>query len=251
MTNTPEYYLKAEILFKPVSQWLQAGFGEIAENGFPILSIEEESYLLDSALSLSMARKLAQGFVNLSFMDKGVDIVDLDSVFIHPDTVIGAGTVIYPSTVIRADVEIGEGCSVGPFAYLRPHTRIGTGCKIGDFVEIKNSTLGEKVSVSHLTYIGDSDVGSRVNFGCGTVTVNYDGKNKFRTTIGNDAFIGCNTNLVAPVTVGDRAYTAAGSTIIEDVPDEALGIARERQVNKPVWKSPKRRAQALDQSKPE
>ena len=100
---------------------------------------------------------------------------------------------------------------------------------------MKNSNVGAGTKVSHLTYVGDSDVGERVNFGCGCVTVNYDGKSKHRTTIGDDAFIGCNTNLIAPVTVGDGAYTAAGSTITQDVPAEALGIARARQVNKEGW----------------
>ena len=107
---------------------------------------------------------------------------------------------------------------------------------LGNFVEVKNSNIDTGTKVSHLTYVGDSDVGKRVNFGCGTVTVNYSGKAKYRTTIGDDVFIGCNTNLVAPVTVGNGAYTAAGSTITEDVPEDSLGIARARQVNKIGWK---------------
>ena len=107
--------------------------------------------------------------------------------------------------------------------------------KVGDFVELKNSNIGNGTKISHLTYVGDSDVGSKVNFGCGTVTVNYDSKNKHRTTIKDNAFIGCNTNLVAPVTVGENAYTAAGSTITDDVPADALGIGRARQCNKEDW----------------
>ena len=103
---------------------------------------------------------------------------------------------------------------------------IKDGAKIGDFVEIKNSTIGERTAVAHLTYVGDSDVGSGVNFGCGVVTVNYDGEKKFRTTIGDNAFIGCNTNLVAPVKIGNAAYTGAGSTITRDVPDGALAVER-------------------------
>ena len=122
-----------------------------------------------------------------------------------------------------------------PFAHIRPDSRVCENVHIGDFVEIKNSTVGKGTSVSHLTYVGDSDVGKYCNFGCGVVTVNYDGAAKHRNTIGDYAFIGCNTNLVAPVSVGDGAYTAAGSTITDDVPAGALGIARARQVNKPQW----------------
>ena len=118
---------------------------------------------------------------------------------------------------------------------MRPKCVVGDHCRIGDFVELKNSVLGEGTKVSHLTYVGDSDVGVRVNFGCGTVTTNYDGKKKYRCTVGDDVFLGCNTNLIAPVTVGDGAYTAAGSTITDDVPPGALAVARARQENKPGW----------------
>ncbi len=110
---------------------------------------------------------------------------------------------------------------IGPFAYIRPNCHVGPGVKVGDFVELKNSTIGEGTKISHLTYVGDSDVGGHVNFGCGTVTVNYDGTSKFRTVIGDHAFIGCNTNLVAPVRVGEGAYTAAGSTITDEVPADS------------------------------
>ena len=119
--------------------------------------------------------------------------------------------------------------------------------KVGDFVEVKNSVVGDGTKIAHLTYVGDSDVGERVNFGCGTVTVNYDRAQKHRTVIGNDAFIGCNTNLVAPVTVGDGAYTAAGSTITEDVPAQALAVARAHQSNKKDWAAKHK----LKQPKPE
>lgn len=243
-TAVPDDYLRAEILFKPVSEWLRSGFAAgsgVNTQGYPVLTLDGRDYCLDSPAALADARKAAQRVVNLMFIGMGADIVDIETAYIHPDTRIGRGTVIYPCTVIRQDVRIGSDCSVGPFAYLRPGTRVGDGVKLGDFVEIKNSTLGSRTSVSHLTYIGDSDVGEGVNFGCGTVTVNYDGKSKARTTIGNGAFIGCNTNLVAPVTVGEGAYTAAGSTITEDVPPHALAIARERQVNKESWISPKKR----------
>lgn len=198
-------------------------------------------------------------------MENGVEFVSLDGIIITSEVKIGKGTVILPGTILRGDTSIGEGCtigpnslvenskiadrtkfnasqcynsiiesdvSIGPFCHIRPNSHILDGAHLGDFVEIKNSTIGEKTHVSHLTYVGDSDVGERVNFGCGVVTVNYNGKSKSRCTIGDDAFIGCNTNLVAPVTVGNKGYTAAGSTITDNVPDESLAIARARQVNK-------------------
>lgn len=166
------------------------------------------------------------------------------------ETEIAAGCVIGPNTVLH-NVSVGEGtelnnvvgtdsrvgkhCAIGPFVQIRPNCVIADKVHLGNFVEVKNSVIDENTKVSHLTYVGDSDVGRDCNFGCGTVTVNYTGKEKFRTTIGDHVFIGCNTNLIAPVTVGDFAYTAAGSTITEDVPANALGIARARQVNKDGW----------------
>ncbi len=198
----------------------------------------------------------------------GVSIPCTDGVIVDPDAEIGADTVILPGTIIKEGCVIGENCVVGPntvlyktkvgsgvtlnqvqaeeaevaddanlgpFVHLRPNARVGAHVHCGNFVEIKNSTLGEHTAVSHLTYVGDSDVGKGVNFGCGVVTVNFNGKTKNRCVIGDDAFIGCNTNLIAPVSVGDRAYTAAGSTIDRDVPDDALAIARSRQENKERW----------------
>ena len=201
-------------------------------------------------------------------LEAGVDIPCFDGVVIDPDVVIGMDTVIYPGTILRGKVVIGKNCkigpntiienstvgdnvilnntqcyqsvvkseaNIGPFVHIRPNSVIGEAVHLGNYVEVKNSTIDMGTKVSHLTYVGDSDVGKKVNFGCGTVTVNYTGRAKFRTTIKDNAFIGCNTNLVAPVTVGEGAYTAAGSTITEDVPDDSLGIARARQVNKLDW----------------
>ena len=178
-------------------------------------------------------------------------------------TVIGPGCVIGPNTLIE-DSEIGAGTTVnasqiyasqigphnaiGPFTHVRAGTVTDYGVHLGAYVETKNSNLARGNTVSHLTYIGDSDVGKYCNFGCGTVTCNYDGQSKFRTTIGDYCFIGCNTNLVAPVTVGDGAYTAAGSTITKDVPAGALGIARDRQTNLEDWAVPK--MEAYIQKKP-
>ena len=154
------------------------------------------------------------------------------------DCVIGRGVTVNASQLNESTVE--EGTKVGPFAYIRPGCHVGREVKVGDFVELKNSTIGDGTKISHLTYVGDSNVGGHVNFGCGTVTVNYDGTSKFRTTIGDNAFIGCNTNLVAPVKIGDGAYTAAGSTITDDVPADSLAIARSIQVVKKQWAARRR-----------
>ena len=154
---------------------------------------------------------------------------------IGPNTIIensqiGNGCQIHSSFIEKS--KVGNGVRIGPNSHLRPNSVLADSVKIGNFVEIKNSTLGEKTSVAHLTYIGDSDFGSHINVGCGVVTVNYNGYRKFRSTVEDNAFIGCNTNLVSPVHVGKGAYIAAGSTITDDVQEEELAIARARQTNK-------------------
>lgn len=198
---------------------------------------------------------------NLDYMEAGVNFIDVKMAYIDEGVKIGKGTVIYPCVVLEGDVTIGENCvigqntrikdstigngttiqssvilesrvgdetSVGPFAYLRPNSDVGSHCKVGDFVEVKNSKMGDGAKASHLTYIGDSDVGEKVNLGCGVVFVNYDGSQKYRSVVEDGAFIGCNVNLVSPVHVGKGAYVAAGSTITEDVPGDALYVARAR-----------------------
>jgi len=203
-----------------------------------------------------------------NLLDMGVQIPCFDGVMIDPTVEIGFDTVIMPNTIIYGNTKIGRHCiigpnsyiedsvigdesvldntkcrqskvgayaSIGPFVQIRPNSVIEDKVHLGNFVEVKNSTIDDGTKVSHLTYVGDSDVGKNVNFGCGTVTVNYNGKAKYRTTIGDNVFIGCNTNLIAPVKVGDNSYTAAGSTITEDVPASSLGIARARQINKEGW----------------
>lgn len=203
-----------------------------------------------------------------ALMDGGVMVLNPDTVRVDDDVKAGADTVIYPNTILEGATQIGENCIigpntriinckisdntevqssvatdseigsgtvVGPFAYIRPGSKIGDNIKVGDFVEIKNASIGNGTKIAHLTYVGDADVGERVNFGCGTVVVNYDGIHKHRTTIEDDCFIGCNTNLVSPVTVRKGAYTAAGSTITDEVPQDALAIARARQVVKEGW----------------
>jgi len=222
---------------------------------------------INNRVQLAQAGDVLKQRINERLMLNGVTIVDPNTTWISPDVVIGIDTIIYPGVTLEKtrigencvigpnsriinsvvsdnteidssvviDSYIGEHTQVGPFAYMRPNSKVGAHCKIGDFVEVKNSNIGDHTKASHLTYIGDSDVGSHINFGCGTVTVNYDGRKKYRTVIEDNAFIGCNTNLIAPVTVKAGAYTAAGSTITEDVPEKALGIARARQVNKVGW----------------
>ncbi|MCL2422265.1 MAG: bifunctional UDP-N-acetylglucosamine diphosphorylase/glucosamine-1-phosphate N-acetyltransferase GlmU [Defluviitaleaceae bacterium] len=185
------------------------------------------------------------------YIDDGVEIepgaVILPGTMIQGNSKIGEDAVIGPHTQIKdsiigprttvrnsvvEDAEVGADCTVGPFAYLRNEAKIGDNCRIGDFVEIKKSTLGNGTKAAHLAYIGDAEVGEKVNFGCGTVTVNYDGKHKHKTIVEDGAFIGSNVNLVAPVVVHSGAYVAAGSTINLEVPADALAIARERQTNK-------------------
>lgn len=146
---------------------------------------------------------------------------------------IGRGTAVEASYIY--DSVIGSDTTVGPFAYIRPGNSIGDGCRVGDFVEMKNSNLGDGSKVSHLTYVGDSDIGRRVNLGCGVVFVNYDGAKKYRSIIGDDAFIGCNSNIISPIEVGKGAYVAAGTTVTEDVPADAFSIGRTRMTLKPEW----------------
>ena len=198
-------------------------------------------------------------------LDNGVEFTCTDGVSISDSVKIGTGTVIHSGVILKGNTEIGNGCeigpntclndtkvgrdtklnnvvanesvignsvTIGPWVQLRPNTRIANGAKIGDFVEIKNSNIGEGTAVAHLTYVGDSDVGENVNLGCGVTTANYNGDKKFRTTIGDNSFIGCNTNLIAPVKIGKNAYTAAGSTVTKDVPDGALIIERCQEVIK-------------------
>lgn len=210
--------------------------------------------------------------VAIRHLENGVEFVDINTAYIDETVTIGAGTLIGPCVTLEGQTSIGEGCTilqntrikdsviadgaevqssviteskvgkgtkVGPFAYLRPGSTIGENCKVGDFVEVKNSSLGDGSKASHLTYIGDSDVGRDVNIGCGVVFVNYDGTSKHRSKVGDGAFIGCNTNLVSPVSVEDGAYIAAGSTITEDIPEDALAIARAKQRNIAGWAAQK------------
>jgi bifunctional UDP-N-acetylglucosamine pyrophosphorylase / glucosamine-1-phosphate N-acetyltransferase len=211
--------------------------------------IEDEGLMLgvNDRVALAQVRALAQQAIAERHMRAGVTIVDPLSTVIDVDVQIGQDTTIEPFTTIRGATLIGEGCtvrcsylvdcvledgvSVGPFAYLRPGAVLRDGAKAGTFVEIKNSDIGKSTKVPHLSYIGDADVGERTNLGAGTITANYDGHTKHRTKIGSGVRGGVDTSFVAPVTVGDDAYTAAGSVVTEDVPQGALAVARARQKN--------------------
>lgn len=247
-------------------------FGYTPGNFFGLLPLERTAPVRDSARYFARRASIAR----LTAADSitPVRFLDPESVYIGPRVTVGGGTLILPGTILRGETAIGRNCElgpntmitdctlgdgvtinasqlnestvgdgtkVGPFAYIRPNCHLGSNVKVGDFVELKNSTIGDGTKVPHLTYVGDTDAGQRINFGCGTVTVNYDGTTKFRTTVGDGAFIGCNTNLVAPVKIGEGAYTAAGSTITDDVPADSLAIARSPQTIKVQWASKRRR----------
>ncbi len=203
-------------------------------------------------------RHLENGVIFLSdsgiLIDESVEIEPgatiLPGTILRGDTKISAGATVGPNSLLENavigknvtfnasqgyDCTIGDDTKIGPFVHIRPDSSIGKGVKIGDFVEIKNSNINDGSSIAHLTYIGDTDMGRHCNIGCGVVTVNYDGENKARTTIGDYCFVGCNTNLVAPVMLGDGAYTAAGSTITKNIDAGDLAIARSQQTNKTGW----------------
>lgn len=254
-----EYYLTDTVKIALAENKKVCAF--VTENSDAVLGANSrvQLYELNEKVRMSIIKK---------HMLEGVSIPTTDGVIISDDTVIGKDTVILPGTIIKRgctvgsnsvigpntvlyetqvgnstilncvqaeEAKIGSFANLGPFVHIRPNSVIKDGVHCGNFTEIKNSVIGEDTSVSHLTYVGDSDVGSGVNFGCGVVTVNFNGKEKNRCKIGDDAFIGCNTNLVAPVEIGNRAYTAAGSTITDNVPEDTLAIARQRQVNKVNW----------------
>jgi bifunctional UDP-N-acetylglucosamine pyrophosphorylase / glucosamine-1-phosphate N-acetyltransferase len=225
----------------------------------------EETLGVNDRVALAEAERIMRHRLNQVHMRNGVTIIDPAVTYIEADVVIGQDTVIYPGTMIKGKTKIGSDCqigpnselkdceigdetvirqsvahdssigshvNIGPFAHIRPKSEIEDEVKIGNFVEIKKAVFGKGSKASHLSYIGDAEVGKNVNIGCGSITVNYDGKYKYLTKIEDDVFIGCNSNLVAPVTIEKGAYVAAGSTITKDVPGNALSIARAQQVNK-------------------
>ena len=210
----------------------------------------EEMMGVDNKPALARAEAAWQARRRRQALDDGATLIDPDTVWFSHDTVLGNDVIVGPNVVfgpgvtIKNGVEIGafshiseatvgDGARVGPFARLRPGADIGKGAHVGNFVEVKNAVLGEGAKANHLSYIGDSEVGAGTNIGAGTITCNYDGYNKHRTVIGKSVFIGSNTALVAPVTIGDGAFVAAGSTVVSDVEPDALAIARGRQADFP------------------
>lgn len=221
-----EYYL-TDVIKIMNEKGLKTG-AVIVEDNTEILGINDR-------IQLEMLTKVLQMRINTEHMKKGVTIEDVNNTYIYDDVEIGMDTVIHPNTTIKSGVEIGEDCEIGPNAYIREGCKLANKVKIGSFVEIKKAIIGEGSKVPHLSYMGDCEIGEKCNIGCGTITCNYDGLHKSKTIIGNHSFIGSNTNLVAPVTLGDETFVAAGSTITDDVPDYALAIARQRQTNKEDW----------------
>ena len=232
--------------------------------GILIAEVEEDIYGINDRIQLSQAESIIRKRKNTALMKNGVTIIDPSTTFIDRDVRIGRDTIILPFTMIEGNTIIGERCEIGPssrindsviasdvsiessrvkeariadkcvigpYSYLRPGAVLQQGVKVGDFVEIKKSTIGEESKVPHLTYVGDAQVGRGVNIGAGTITCNYDGKNKYETILEDGAFIGSNTNLVAPVKIGKNAVTGAGSTISRDVPANSLGVERAKQKN--------------------
>lgn len=221
-----EYYL-TDVIKIMNEKGLKTG-AVIVEDNTEILGINDR-------IQLEMLTKVLQMRINTEHMKKGVTIEDVNNTYIYDDVEIGMDTVIHPNTTIKSGVKIGEDCEIGPNAYIREGCTLANNVKIGNFVEIKKAIIGEGTKVPHFIYLGDCEVGEKCNIGCGTITCNYDGFHKSKTIIGNHSFIGSNTNLVAPVKIGDETFIAAGSTITDDVPDYALAIARQRQTNKEDW----------------
>lgn len=205
------------------------------KTGAVIIEDNTEILGVNDRMQLELLTKVLRMRINQYHMQNGVTIEDMDNTYIYDDVEIGMDTVIHPNTTIKNDVVIGENCEIGPNAYIREGCRLDKNVKIGSFVEIKKAIIGEGAKVPHLSYMGDCEIGAKTNIGCGTITCNYDGFNKSKTIIGEHSFIGSNTNLVAPVKLGKNSFVGAGSTITNDVPDDALAIARERQKNIEGW----------------
>lgn len=225
----------------------------------------DETFGVNDRVALAYAENVMRNRINTKHMLAGVTLVDPTNTYIAPNAVIGRDTTIYPNVTIKSNTVIGEDCqikpnsylenakigngvkvlsstisdskigdftSVGPYAHIRNNCELGEHVRVGNFVELKNTTYGDGSKTAHLSYLGDAEVGKNTNIGCGTITVNYDGKNKYKTKIGSDAFIGCNSNLIAPLEIGDGAIVAAGTTVTENAPDDTLVIARVKQENK-------------------
>lgn len=266
------YCFDKKILKEALSKGCKA-FGEcidyFADNGHGVEAVCSEycDVVCDRSQLAKVSAKMRK-MINDNLMTQGVTLIDPNSTYIDVGVKIGCDTVVYPGVTIEGNCEVGEDCvlypgsrisdsdvgngttvqnsvllqakvgdntTIGPYAYLRPKTVVGDGCRVGDFVEVKNAHIKDGAKVSHLTYVGDGEIGEKSNIGCGVVFVNYDGKKKSRTVIGKNAFVGCNVNLVAPVEVADGAFVAAGTTVTKDVEKDALCIGRSKQKNIEGW----------------
>jgi len=239
-----------------------------------IMNIDDDGEVLriNNRVQLNTAETAMRRRIAERHMKNGVTIINPEATYIDDNVKIGMDTTILPGCTLKGKTVIGENCTIGPnsrivdsvvndsveinnsevfesfidsdsnigpFSYLRPDSRIGKKVKIGNYVEVKNSTIGDNTMVSHLVYVGDADIGESVNIGCGAVFVNFNGKAKYRSVVEKNAFIGCNVNIVAPVTIRENAFIAAGSTITDDVPCNSLAIARQRQIIKENWATKK------------
>jgi len=219
-----EYYL-TDVIKIMNDEGLKTG-AVIVEDNTEILGVNDRA-------QLELLTRVLRMRINAHHMKKGVTIEDAQTTYIYDDVKIGMDTVIHPNTIIKSGVTIGENCEIGPNAFIREDCKIGNNVKIGNCVEIKKTKIADNTKVPHLTYLGDCEVGEECNIGCGTITCNYTHeKKKFKTKIGDRCFIGSNVNFVAPVKIGNDVVVAAGSTITENVEDEKLAIARERQIEK-------------------
>lgn len=213
---------------------------------------EDEVLGVNNRVQLSEAEYIFQQRLRYAALIEGATLIDPESVYFSHDTRLGKDVTIWPNVTFGSGVwiddnveiksfchiegaKIASGASIGPFARIRPDTEIQEDARIGNFVEVKKSTIKKGAKIGHLSYIGDSEVGENANIGAGTVTCNYDGYNKYKTTIGNSVFVGSNSALVAPVKIGDRAFIGAGSTITKDISSDSLAVARNRQINKENW----------------
>jgi bifunctional UDP-N-acetylglucosamine pyrophosphorylase/glucosamine-1-phosphate N-acetyltransferase len=266
--NTGVYLLSSELLWKALSQLddrNQQGeiyLTDVVEHAVTqgrtvealVLDDADEAIGINTRAELAAAAAVVRRRKAEELMAAGVTFVDPERTYVDVDVEIGQDSVLEPGVVITGASRLGtgvhvrahtviessrldDGVVIGPMAHLRPGTHLGPRVRVGNFVEIKNSTLGEDTKADHLSYIGDADVGRHAHFGCGVITVNYDGVEKHRTTIEEGAFVGCNSNLVAPVRLEKDSYVAAGSTVTRDVPEGALAVARERQRNVEGWRA--------------
>ncbi|MBI2821944.1 MAG: bifunctional UDP-N-acetylglucosamine diphosphorylase/glucosamine-1-phosphate N-acetyltransferase GlmU [Acidobacteria bacterium] len=279
LSRLEDHNLQREYYLTDAVELLRRGGGRVVG----VLSDQTENLLgINTRADLALAERQIWRRRARQWMLAGVTLLNPDTFFVSHQTQIGRDTVIYPNVVLEGTTEIGEGVTifpgariadsrigaharildhcvisesavgagttVGPFAHLRAHADVGAECRVGNFVEVKNSRIGDRTKSAHLTYLGDAEIGKDVNIGAGTITCNYDGFGKNPTSIGDGAFIGSGSQLVAPVRVGEGAYVAAGSSITEDVPAKALGIARGRQENKEGWVEKKRGARKREDS---